>query len=360
MIKCHFVDVKSISSKLPRSSFDEAEIEVLADAILATNGLLRPLILERTGAETYQVIAGDREYYAAVRAKEKDIKKAEMVNAFVIEPIDRAAALAQLDLLAPSQTTPDIDPLLAAISQIIAQQLQPVLTQLDRHELLLSKLDRTPQTVDPISDPPTEKVNPEPVPPPAGTEHKQPTEPKSSKTRSTKKTTAESKPNTDSNATDRSTVSKTTKTKTDRQTAAKASEDRSLETTIATTKTNKTRTTTSKSTKTKSPATKQVKPVEIVAQTEPEQPKPTVNPLAAVDPLKAVKTLDLIDRLDEDMLMRRMKQSGIPKAEQLVPKIIAQRELQPRGKFDSWEQIAAAKISGLGEATIIKIIDKLK
>jgi ParB-like nuclease domain len=85
MIKCYFVDVKNISSTLPRSMFVDSEIEQLADAILATDGLLRPLILKEIGVEKYTVIEGHREYYAAVRAKEKNLAKAEMVNAFAID-----------------------------------------------------------------------------------------------------------------------------------------------------------------------------------------------------------------------------------------------------------------------------------
>jgi ParB-like chromosome segregation protein Spo0J len=85
MIKCFFVDVKSIKSDLPKSNFVESELEQLADLILATDGLLRPLILQEIKAGKYQVIEGHREYYAAIIAKEKNIAKAEMVNAFVVD-----------------------------------------------------------------------------------------------------------------------------------------------------------------------------------------------------------------------------------------------------------------------------------
>ena len=84
MIKCYFVDINNISSCLPRSSFVESELEQLANLILKTDGLLRPLILKESGVEKYTVVQGHREYYAALTAKEKDSSRAEMVNAFVI------------------------------------------------------------------------------------------------------------------------------------------------------------------------------------------------------------------------------------------------------------------------------------
>lgn len=84
MSRYYMVDVKSITSKVPRSKFKVDEIEKVAQSILASGGLLSPLLLEQTDAEAYEVVAGDFEYYAAVRAKEISPREAEMVNAFVI------------------------------------------------------------------------------------------------------------------------------------------------------------------------------------------------------------------------------------------------------------------------------------
>jgi hypothetical protein len=64
MIKCFFADVKSISSEIPRTKFNESEIEDLANLILATDGLIRPLILKQNGLEQYTVVEGNLEYYA--------------------------------------------------------------------------------------------------------------------------------------------------------------------------------------------------------------------------------------------------------------------------------------------------------
>lgn len=80
------VDVKSITSNEPRSNFSEADLENLADIIIETGGIIRPLVVKVTGVESYTVVDGHFEYYAAVRAREKNPRQAEMVNAFVIAP----------------------------------------------------------------------------------------------------------------------------------------------------------------------------------------------------------------------------------------------------------------------------------
>ena len=99
MIKCFFVDIANISSETPRSNFEESDLEQLADLILQADGLLRPLIIKESGLEKYTVVEGHREYYAAVKAKEKDRQKAEMVNAFVIPIQTHVSAIDQLNLL---------------------------------------------------------------------------------------------------------------------------------------------------------------------------------------------------------------------------------------------------------------------
>ena len=84
MITFYLVDMKDITSDIPRSNFYEADLDSLADMIIDGGGIIRPLILKATGAETYTVVDGHFEYYAAVRAREKNPRKGEMVNAFVI------------------------------------------------------------------------------------------------------------------------------------------------------------------------------------------------------------------------------------------------------------------------------------
>jgi hypothetical protein len=298
MIKCYFVDIKNIASDLPKSSFTESDLEQLADLILKADGLLRPLILKESGVEKYTVIEGHREYYAALRAKEKDRTKAEMVNAFVVSPNIQQSAIEQLKLLkedrsprSGSETTPSsIEQLLPALLAAISQQIKPIVDRLAEHQQILDvlKLDRVngaevnrqietnkqtdlqPKFEDiPLAPIPSVVVNPKPL--------------------------------------------KTAKSKPDQATK-----------------------TTAKSKKT---------------STLPE----------SIDPTKASNTLNLINTLSQDDLILRMERSGISKAAiKLAPKMIASRNSQPAEKFDTWETISTATIAGLGSARIKEIIDKLK
>jgi len=162
MIKCYFIEVTSIRSSQPRSNFQESEIEKLADSILETDALIRPLILQDTGDEKYTVIEGDLEYYAAVRAREKNSLKAEEVNAFVIPDKAQKFAIEQLslcnsnllsvrkDLPVMATTTTSlsievvVDKLASEISVAIGSQIQPILGRFDKQEKNLELLASKP------------------------------------------------------------------------------------------------------------------------------------------------------------------------------------------------------------------------
>jgi DNA uptake protein ComE-like DNA-binding protein len=285
MLKCYFVDVKNISSGIPRSNFVESELEQLADLILELDGLIRPLILRESGVEKYLVIEGHREYYAAVIAKQKNLSKAEMVNAFILPTNVRQSAIDRLGLFTGerlSQLNPAIDPNISdQLSSIISQQLQPILAQLAEHKQILEKLNSNSQlAIEPKPNLPSKSseitilpsaeivVPPKPSKPPKVTPAK---------------------------------IAKATKGK------------------------------------------------KITALSE------------SIDPIKATNALNLINTLSQAQMILSMERSGISKAAiKLIPSIIASRDTQPRQQFDSWETIIGANISGLGNATIEKIIDKLK
>jgi ParB-like nuclease domain len=355
MIKCFFVDVKSIKSALPKSNFAESELEQLADLILETDGLLRPLILQEIKAGTYQVIEGHREYYAAVRAKEKNVVKAEMVNAFVITTSDRRSAIAQLALLSGTPlngvTNPtdnlQLDRLLPAIESVVSEQLQPILDQLAKHTEILDRLalDRsrqpaTPKIIEPIID----RVEPQsiatliPTTPTEATIIVEPVidrvEPKQIKPKADKKT--------------KSTTQKTVKV-VDRVSSINVSSENIAKTpaqSAAVTVTKSTKSTRSSSAKSANATTKT---------------KPPSTVLATIDPTKANTALNLINNLDLQQLTVSMERSGLPKnTVKLAPTIIEYRNNLSSGKIDRWETIIDAKIAGLSEATIKKIIDKLK
>jgi ParB family chromosome partitioning protein len=93
------VAVKKISSSMARSSFSAEEIEKVAHLIVSVEGTINPIILKRTSLESYEVVDGHFEYYAAVRAREISPLKGEMIQAIILEPENEKILLEQVALL---------------------------------------------------------------------------------------------------------------------------------------------------------------------------------------------------------------------------------------------------------------------
>lgn len=93
------VDVKAITANSQRSDFSEEDINQLAEAILENEGIIRPLVLKRSGIDSYSLIDGHLEYYAAVRAREKNPRLGELVNTLIVNPKKEKAVEAQLSIL---------------------------------------------------------------------------------------------------------------------------------------------------------------------------------------------------------------------------------------------------------------------
>jgi len=96
--KHYLVDVAHIKPSKPASAFDPQEIESLAQSILESGGLLKPVALQENGPMDYSVLSGDLEYHAAARAKQINPRAAEMVSAFVVPPSHKEEAMDQLAL----------------------------------------------------------------------------------------------------------------------------------------------------------------------------------------------------------------------------------------------------------------------
>jgi ParB-like chromosome segregation protein Spo0J len=89
-------DVKTLFSVVPATEFSKTDIEELAESILQHGGLARPIILKQIHLESLEVVAGHLSYHAAVRAREMDPRKAEMINAFVVKDDEIESIKAQL------------------------------------------------------------------------------------------------------------------------------------------------------------------------------------------------------------------------------------------------------------------------
>lgn len=100
-IRFYLVDVKDIVSTVVRSQFDEGQLEQLADLVLETGCLLKPLLLKQKSPVRYEVLEGHFEYHAAVRANEKDVKRflGGMVSAFVVKQEVEKPAISQAKIV---------------------------------------------------------------------------------------------------------------------------------------------------------------------------------------------------------------------------------------------------------------------
>lgn len=107
------VAVKRITCTVPRSNFAEADLEKLARLILESGGLINPIIVRRNGMDAYEIVDGDFEYYAAVRAREIEPLKGETIGAFILEEDNEGILREQLkilrkDAITENQTVRDI------------------------------------------------------------------------------------------------------------------------------------------------------------------------------------------------------------------------------------------------------------
>jgi hypothetical protein len=99
------VAVRKITSSVPRSNFADNDLEQAAQLILDAEGIINPIVVRRTSLESYEVVDGHFEYYAAARAREIDPRKGEMIGAFVIEDENDKFIQEQVKLLRQPKTT---------------------------------------------------------------------------------------------------------------------------------------------------------------------------------------------------------------------------------------------------------------
>jgi hypothetical protein len=175
MIKFSMVDVESVTSSVPRSNFDEAALDTLADMILESGGILKPLVLKKTGFEQYSVFDGHFEYYAAVRAREKNPREGEMVNAWIVSSESESAVVKQAETLtmlsSPAAAKVEIKPVLVSsdnetkLSKELIQQVEKLLeqqkTSIDEQlKTTHEKLDKIISSlIPPLPPPPPSKLN---------------------------------------------------------------------------------------------------------------------------------------------------------------------------------------------------------
>jgi hypothetical protein len=78
------VFLKDVHCDIERSDFLEADLNKSAKLILTMGGIVNPLVLRKTGVESYTVIDGFFEYWVAVRAREIDPVGGDAINAYIV------------------------------------------------------------------------------------------------------------------------------------------------------------------------------------------------------------------------------------------------------------------------------------
>jgi ParB family chromosome partitioning protein len=144
------VDLENISPRMPRSAFSEEELEKVARLIAEAETLVKPVILKRTGIETCEIVDGDFEYYATVKAVENGLSPAEIV-AFIIPPklensikeqgellskysssLNPASDSNSLKTLPVSEETEETVSLTEIVDRLLDRRLNPITLQLEK------------------------------------------------------------------------------------------------------------------------------------------------------------------------------------------------------------------------------------
>ncbi|MDJ0597436.1 MAG: hypothetical protein QNJ37_01110 [Crocosphaera sp.] len=99
LLNLSFVPVIQIQSSIARSEFSEDDLEKYAQLILEAEGTVKPLVLNPKSFNSYEVVDGHFEYYAASKAREMDLLRGEMIGAFIIENEKQKSLSKQLEFL---------------------------------------------------------------------------------------------------------------------------------------------------------------------------------------------------------------------------------------------------------------------
>lgn len=94
-----FIPLKKIKSTVSRWNFSEAELEAAVQLVLESEGIINPIVLQRESeSESYLVLDGNFEYYAAAHAHQMDPRCCESIEAYVVEIRDETLIRKQIAL----------------------------------------------------------------------------------------------------------------------------------------------------------------------------------------------------------------------------------------------------------------------
>ncbi len=145
--------VEDIQSSLPRSKFSETDLDEAAKLLLKIEGVITPPILLQSGLDSYKVIEGHFEYYAALRAEEIDPLKGETINAYLVEDEkDLSVYKKQIEVFRQGKALPPTDNHSSDMSSIEAR-LAAIEDML--HKIISEQQIKTLQPISPPVQTPT-------------------------------------------------------------------------------------------------------------------------------------------------------------------------------------------------------------
>lgn len=150
------VAVKKIISKVDRSQFLDNDLNQAAKLILEAEGVINPIILHRTSLESYEVVDGNFEYYAAVRAREIDPHKGEMIGAFIVEPENEEVIKEQVKVIRRQGDDDNNKPRIENLSQqnvkITSDKVEQVAEAVKKIKEIDSKQTNTQSKLEVLTD----------------------------------------------------------------------------------------------------------------------------------------------------------------------------------------------------------------
>ncbi|MEK7991096.1 MAG: hypothetical protein VSS52_008840, partial [Thiotrichaceae bacterium] len=136
--------VKDIYCDVARQQFSEEKLDIAARLILNIKGIISPIIVSRVGVENYQVIHGDFEYHAAMRAREIDPIRGESIDAYIVNAETEETIQKQIQVFRGHQQPPE--PTMnnssseSHLESLLKSCLQPVMDKLTHLQPIMDRL----------------------------------------------------------------------------------------------------------------------------------------------------------------------------------------------------------------------------
>lgn len=152
------VRVEKIAYSQPRTAFSETELDEAAQLILEIEGVVTPPVLLRTGTESYTLIDGEFEYYAALRAMEIDSRRGKRINAYLVESEDEKAVYQkQIEVFRQRKSmpppTPDLPPTQSpALTEAVDEKEDRLVSLEKTVSQLVAKHEALEKTVTTLTD----------------------------------------------------------------------------------------------------------------------------------------------------------------------------------------------------------------